>query len=208
VALPDDEDTLYETRSSTSVRRYHAPTKTEIRVTRHQGVPPRASLKKQQYAPPQPQACPHRRVHWLFFVGVGASATVVLYIAVIFVIIPQWDRMHDDAQYGYPRTYQCDADVKHGGVSHFMVENLHGHVVVIELLVNNLSKTTITPGPVLTGANADLEPVTVTFQDVNGDGLPDMLLTAGATQYVYLNTGHGFRAANADDHIKLEGGQP
>jgi hypothetical protein len=210
--LPDD-DVLYETRQHTSVRRYQqptqAPTHTEIRVTRHQGVPPRASQNQQQQYAPQRQAHPpRRRVHWLTLVGIGGCVTIMLYLVAILVIIPRWDKMQDDAHYGYPRTYQCDADVGHGGVSHFIVQNLHGHVFVLELPGENPSKITVTPGPVLTGAGADLEPATVTFQDVNGDRLPDMLLKIGTSQYVYLNTGHGFRPANANDHVRIEGVQP
>ncbi len=110
-------------------------------------------------------------------------------------------------QYGYPRTYQCDADVKHGGgISHFIVQNLHGHVFLIEMPMNNLSQSKMYPGPMLTGADADLAPATVIFHDVNGDRLPDMLVKVGTSQVtIYLNTGQGFRPANASDHITLGG---
>jgi hypothetical protein len=202
VALPDDEDPLYEMRSPTSVRRYHAPPQTEIRVTRHQGIPPRASQK--QHPPPQPQARPRRRIHWFFFVGVGMLAMLLLYYSVEGVSALE-QRLSDNAHYGYPRTFQCDANVEHSGVSHFIVENLHGHVFIIEMPMNHLNASRMYAGPVLTGADADLVPATVTFHDVNGDRLPDMLLTVGTARYIFLNTGQEFRPANANDHIMLGG---
>ncbi len=206
VALPDDDAPVYDMRSPTSVRRYHAPPRTEIRVTRHQGVPPRASKEQQQRAP-QSQTRPRRlrRSPW-FYVGVGMCAMLLLYYAIEEASALE-QRLSENAQYGYPRTFQCDANVKHdGGMSHFVVENLHGHVFMLEMPMNNLNASKLYPGPVLTGADADLAPATVRFRDVNGDGLPDMLLTVGTTQVtIYINTGQGFRLANANDHITLGG---
>ncbi len=43
--------------------------------------------------------------------------------------------------------------------------------------------------------NADLVPVTLSFQDVNGDHRPDMILHFQGTQVVFINDGSGFRPA-------------
>ena len=94
----------------------------------------------------------------------------------------------DDLHYGRPRTYQTDIDVGHGGVSHFTAENLGGHVLVYELPNNDPSKAKIYSGPTLIGDNASLMPVTLTFRDVNGDGLLDMILVVNGNEYAtFLN---------------------
>src|SRR5579875_1631603 len=127
----DDDDALYETRSHTSTRQYAptskaAPKHTIMRVTHHD-VPLRASLRQaptqehEQDAPirrqlPAPRQ--RRRVHWLTQVGVGMVLMLVLYLAGSAVY--SWGIVqYNDLRYGYPRTYQCDANVGHGGVSHF-----------------------------------------------------------------------------------------
>jgi hypothetical protein len=197
-----DEDTLYDVRQHTSVRRYApaAPQRTVMRITHHD-VPLRASLRQvpsqdEQPAPAKQQ--PTRRP--LFFVGVGMVLAVLLTIGG-HMAVAKWNDLQNTLHYGYPRTYQCDANVGHGGESHFIAQNLHGHVFIIELHANTPGKTVIYVGPVITGAGADREPVTISFQDENGDQLPDMLLQVGPTQYVYLNTGQGFRVTTQPSKI-------
>ena len=196
-----DEDALYETRMPNSTRRYvEAPPRTVMRVTHHQ-VPPRASLRQ---APTQdeqdiPARQPitsrqHPRVHWLVPVGVGMVLMLVLYLAGSAVYawgVDQYNTLH----YGYPRTFQYDANVQHGGMSHFIVVNLHGHVFMTEILASDPGNTKIYVGPVITGAGADRDPVTISFQDMNKDGRPDILLKIGTTVYLWLNTGQEFRPA-------------
>jgi hypothetical protein len=200
-----DEDTLYDMRSPNSTRRYAppvAPPRTVMRVTHH-NIPPRASLHQaltqdEQNAPgKQPTVQRARpRVHWLAPVGVGMVLMLVLYLAGSIVHawgVDQYNTLH----YGYPRTYQIDANVQHGGISHFIVVNLHGHVFVTEILANDPGNTKIYVGPVITGAGADREPVTISFQDANKDGRLDMWLKVGTTVYLWLNTGSAFRPAAA-----------
>jgi len=198
-----DEDALYETRSPNSTRRYAppaAPPRTVMRVTHHH-VPPRASLRQaptqdEQDIPAKPLAAPRQRprVHWLVPVGVGMVLMLVLSLAGSAVYawgVDQYNTLH----YGYPRTFQYDANVQHGGMSHFIVVNLHGHVFMTEILASDPGNTKIYVGPVITGAGADREPVTISFQDMNKDGRPDMLLKVGTTVYLWLNTGQEFRPA-------------
>jgi hypothetical protein len=189
-----DEDTLYDVRQPTSVRRYvpPAPQRIVMRVTHHT-IPPRASLRQvpsqdEQPAPAQQQST----LRPLFLVGVGMVLALLLVIGG-HLAVAKWNDLQNTLHYGYPRTFQCDADVGHGGVSHFIAQNLHGHVFIIELHATTPGKTMLYVGPVLTGVGADREPVTISFQDVNGDHLPDMLLQVGPTEYVYPNTGQGFR---------------
>ncbi|HEV2581039.1 MAG TPA: hypothetical protein VGT44_09315 [Ktedonobacteraceae bacterium] len=103
-----------------------------------------------------------------------------------------WQGVQADWSYGYPRVYQTDAVVGHhhdsaAHPSHFLVLNLHGQVDIIELPAGDPSQALIYTGPALTGAEADTEVVTVSFQDVNHDGRPDLVLHVGATEMVLLN---------------------
>jgi hypothetical protein len=43
------------------------------------------------------------------------------------------------------------------------------------------------------GAHADQDPVTIEFQDVNGDGKPDMIVHCNGNEYILYNTGHSFQ---------------
>jgi hypothetical protein len=201
-----DEDTLYETRFPNSTRRYApaSPQRTIVRVTHHQ-VPPRASLRQaltqdEQDIPLQQSTALRQRPHWLIPVSVGMLCMLVLSL-VGNMVYSVGVNTYNDMHYGYPRTFQCDANVGHGGESHFVAQNLHGRVFVIEMHINNPGKTMIYVGPTLTGPRADREPVTVSFQSENGDKLPDMLLQVGAMEYVYPNTGQGFRITTQPSKI-------
>jgi hypothetical protein len=208
---PEEDDALYNTRLPSSVRRYHAPpttaqTRTVMRVTKHHAPPQRASRQttqahQQTKCPPMQQA--QRRVHWLFYLGAVMLAALVLSIAASS--LAQWWHVQQDTwSYGYPRTFQYDADVKHGGISHFTVENLNGHIIIIETQINNLAQTKIYQGPVFEGPRTDLLPATIGFQDVNGDGYPDLILAVGTGRYIFINDHTGFRPTTPADKITGE----
>jgi hypothetical protein len=56
--------------------------------------------------------------------------------------------------------------------SHFIALNLDGHIKVIEISGGDSSKERVYIGPTIFSPNPELVPVTVSFQDVNGDGKP------------------------------------
>ena len=211
----EDDDAFYTTRMPNSVRRYAAPPattppRTVMRITRHQGPMQRASLTH-TYAPTdeEPEQAPiHRRtwrVHPSVYVGLTMLTMLVGWIA-LSSFSHWWQVQQDTLHYGMPRTFQVDADVRHGGMSHFTVENLNGHIVIYELVVTNMEQPYLYLGPVLSGAEADLQPVTVSFPDLNGDGYPDMVITLGNGRYPLINDHHGFRPVNAPDHLSGIGG--
>lgn len=199
-------ETMYDDRdespvSHSSARRYgtalqQASPRTIVRVTRHQGPPvQRASLMQPQTEEPYqlPRAQRKRfQKPWPFYVGLCLLVMLVGWI-LLSMALHGIQVLSDNLTYGTPRTFQCDADVGHGGVSHFTLENLHGHIVITEVQVDNPAKAKIYLGPVLTGTDADLAPATITFTDVNGDGIPDMVLTVENTQHVFLGTKDGFQ---------------
>jgi hypothetical protein len=211
-AEEDDDDRLYDVRVPTSARRYAAPTtsapRTVMHITRHQGPPPiqRAS-RVQSPTSEEPQQAPisqrKGRLHPTVYVGVAMLVMIVGWMA-LSSLLQWWQVQQDNWHYGMPRTFQIDADVRHGEVSHFIVVNLHGHILVTEMQVNNLQKTKVYTGPAFSGAGTDLEPATIHFQDVNGDGYPDMIIAVGTGRYLLMNDHSGFRPSTPADKLTGE----
>jgi hypothetical protein len=139
------------------------------------------------------------RLHGLFWLGVVLLVMIAGWVA--FTTIAHWWLVtRDDWQYGRPRTFQIDANVGHGTgstpTSHFIAMNLSGHIEVIEIPGGDARKSKIYVGPTLIGDGQDVMPVTLTFADVNNDGLPDMVLHIGDGRYLFLNHRDGtFQAA-------------
>jgi hypothetical protein len=209
-AEEEDDDRLYDVRVPTSARRYAAPTtsapRTVMRVTRHQGSPPPMQRASRVQSPvsEEPQQAPisqrKGRLHPTVYIGVAMLVMIVGWMA-LSSLLQWWQVQQDTWHYGYPRTFQIDADVRHGGISHFIAVNLHGHILITEMQVNNLQKTKVYTGPVFSGAGTDLAPVTIRFQDVNGDGYPDMILAVGTGRYLLINDHSGFRPSTPADKL-------
>jgi hypothetical protein len=142
--------------------------------------------------------------------GAGALAALAVYVAVSAAV--EWTSIKlDDLQYGRPRTAQLDAFVGHGeadGVpTHFIAMNLSRRVTVIELPGGDGSKATTIIGPYLFGANEDLTPVQASAQDVNGDGKPDLVVSAKNEQLIYLNDGAAFKLITQEQQATLRKAQ-
>ncbi len=75
--------------------------------------------------------------------------------------------------------------------------NLNRRVLIIELPGGESSKAKIYNGPILIGQGQDLAPVTLTFQDVNGDGLVDMIVNVQDAHFVYINDSGTFRPSHS-----------
>jgi hypothetical protein len=217
-------DAVYDTRRPTSTRCYQVPVKQGPQaLIRYHQVPPRSSRTHEQ--PPMQQPAPRRRSepraaapgllarrdnhlqwHWSVSVGFGMIAILVLF-AGGQMVLHWWNATQDNLHYGFPRTYQCDAVVGHhdspAHPSHFIALNLDGHIEVIEFPGGDASHARVYLVSQLVGANAQETPVTLTFQDVNGDGKPDMLVHFGGETIVFLNDHGAFRPATPADHILL-----
>jgi hypothetical protein len=187
-------------RRGTSVMR--AGPRSIIRVTTHEGaLPIQRASKIQPYTQPAPESTPviQRRQapkHCLFYIGIGLC---VMLLGGIWVnMLVRWVQVTwDDRHYGRPRTYQTDADVGHGGVSHFTVENLGGHIFIMEIIPADPKKIHLYVGPAVTGGDASLAVATISFKESNQSGLPDMVITVnGGATYVFVNTKDGFKPLN------------
>ena len=140
-----------------------------------------------------PEPPPKQHTHWLVYIGIGMIA-----LWVGLQMLGTWWSAHQlDATYGSPRTYQVDEVVGHADSTdhptHFMFLNLKGRVVIVELPGGNVAHARIYNGPAIIGDNPAQIPVTAEFQDVNGDGKIDMLVSVGTQQFTYINDGAQFK---------------
>lgn len=136
-----------------------------------------------------------RRFHWLVFVGLALLVMILGWLA-LSALGSWWQTMQDDWSYGRPRTFQIDQVVGHHdssrNPSHFIAMNLNRHILVIEIPGGDVSKSVVYSGPTLLGPGQDLTPVTLSFQDLNHDGKPDMIVNVQGSQFIYLNVNGTF----------------
>ena len=209
----EDDDEVWPPRLSSSTRRYDVPAEQTTweymqgnrRYIFHQGPPPVRQTPPQQAAySEEPRA--RNRTHWMLIFGIGMMAMLALWV-LGSLLVNWWTLTQDDWHYGRPRTSQIDAAVGHGdsaaNPSHFIALNLNRHVVIIELPGGEASKARIYSGPTLLGNRQDLAPVTLSFKDVNGDGLPDMLVHVQDQTFVMINDHGQFRPLRPGEHITL-----
>ena len=145
------------------------------------------------------------RFHWLVYLGIGMVVMLILWI-VGAIALNWWQSYLNDLRYGHPPTSQCDARVGHNDTqtqSHFLTLNLHHRVEVIEFPGGDATKAKVYLGPILTGQDSDLDIVTVSFKDVNGDGKPALILSVENAKYIYINDNGAFRPLHADKHINM-----
>jgi hypothetical protein len=152
-----------------------------------------------------------RNIHWLFYIGVGMLATLVLWMAGSTALA--WVlQVRDNVTYGYPRTYQTDAVVGHNDSpqkpSHFIAMNLNRQAVVVEFMGGDPSKAVTYVAPIyIAGNGGDMAPVTLEFRDVTGDGKPDMIvhihLPSQDQISVFVNDSTKFRPVNGNDKIRV-----
>ncbi len=207
------DDRLYDTRLPSSALRYqqtmqHATPRTLMRVTRHEGTRPPIQRASRFQAQTQ-QHTPIPWMHWLFRVGMGVLLLIVVVTigGVLFTLLGTWWQTYqDDQHYGRPRTFQTDQAIGHGDSiahpSHFIAFNLHGHTQVIELPEGDATKMKVYLGPILTPSH-ELDPVTVSFEDINGDGKLDMILTVDNLRIAFINENGLFRPLHPDEHVNM-----
>jgi hypothetical protein len=130
------------------------------------------------YQPIKPtRRLPKTHFHWLVWVGLAMFIMIAGWL--LFSSLSSWfTTWQDDMHYGRPRTYQTDAVVGHNDSaehpSHFIALNLNGKIFVIEIPGGDPSHAQVYIAPTLFGAGQDLVPVTLSFEDCDGNGSPDL----------------------------------
>lgn len=146
-------------------------------------------------------------VHPLLYLGVGMIAMLALW-TLLTSAIGWWNTTWDDIHYGRPRTFQMDAFVGQnetiGTPSHFIAINLNGRIEIIEFPGGDGSKARIYLGPQLYETGGDLIPVTLSFADVNGDHLPDMIIHFQSSRIVFINNQGGFRPLRPEERVPVQ----
>lgn len=193
-ALPN---ALFTSGSTTSTR----SVTTATTQRRPRSIPPRASALTSaqvqvKYGQPPPRRkdteAPTRkwRPHPLFFIGLALIVAILGWV--VLTSVAAWvTNMENHWHYGYPRTAQYDVVVGHNDSSahpsHFIALNYNGQVEVIEFPGGDVSHARLYTGFDVLGQDASLSPVTLSFQDVNGDGKLDMIVTVENSHLVFLN---------------------
>lgn len=195
-----ERHTIPPRRTATQARIPALPTTSTARIARDEEEQAQQSRKTRV---PSRLHRGSRRPHWLFFVGLAMSAMILSWVVVSAV--SSWGQTTlNDLRYGRPRTYQTDAVVGHHdsvqNPSHFIAMNLNRHIIVIEIPGGDVSKSVVYSGPTLLGPDQDLTPVTLSFEDINHDGKPDMIMNVQGSQFVFLNEKGTFVPTNQNSN--------
>jgi hypothetical protein len=211
----EEDESYYTTRLPTSARRYqgYALSPEEVYQSgntryhvRYMDVPKRTS-RQDQLPPAQheryteevaavPQA--KRHLHPVAWFGIFCVLLIVGWIGLNFCT-SWYQNVQNDWTYGQQRHFEINAVVGHSDSpahpSHFTAENNNGQIIVIELPGGNVAKAKIYQIETVPG-NAGNPPVKLSFQDMNGDGKPDMIVQIGDNNAVIyltlLNNGTQF----------------
>jgi hypothetical protein len=139
-----------------------------------------------------------RSIHPLLYLGVGMIAMLAL-VVLAFSAKTGVQNTLNDWTYGNPRVYQTDTVVGHhdspANPTHFIAVNLYRHILIIEIPGQDTSKMKVYNITTLFGDGENLTPVTLSFQDVTGNGKLDMLIHINNSVVAYINENGGFRPA-------------
>ena len=195
----DADDYTAQARTPRSAMRYQYTRPAQYRGQTVLPTPPQ-QLRRQRLtgnAPGQQQRAPRRRSkHWSLYLVTGIATMTALVIG-LYSLGSWWQHVQDDWTYGMPRTYQTDAVVGHNHdssshPSHFLAVNLKGRIEVFELPAGDPTKVRVFFGPMISGNGADQVVVTITFADIDHDGIPDLILHYGDSAEVLYNKGGTF----------------
>ena len=197
---PEDNPYITTIRS-----RFNAPTTTFIEEDEEAFTrpPTRTSARRYDLAPytkrgeQRTEELPRPGKHPMFYIGI-CLVIMVAFLTAYTLVSPELQKWSDDRAYGYPRTFQTDANVGHAGTEHFITLNNHGTIEVLEIpnYPSPANQTRLYIIVRLTNQGADLVPATLSFPDINGDGKPDMQVTvldgSNPSVWVLFNNGTSF----------------
>ena len=135
-----------------------------------------------------------RRAHFLVFVGIGMLCFLSLYIVWNALVIPWWQGVEDQWQYGQGRITRFEADVGHGGVSTFLAFVLNRQVIIIEAPNGGMEHATYYKTGTLMSSFS--QPPVISLSVARVDNISDCLIVhvEGMTSDIVLyNNGSGFQ---------------
>jgi hypothetical protein len=204
-SLPPEETAYFASRSRYTAPAAHANVDIDEEGGEVYTRPPsRTSARRYDLAPyrhgrgeRRTEELPRQGKHPMFYIGI-CLVIMVVFLTAYTLIPPALQKWSDDRTYGYPRTFQTDANVGHGGVEHFLALNNHGTIEVLEIPTNPspLSQPRLYIIVRLSSQGADLVPATLSFPDVNGGGKPDIQVTvldgSNPSVWILFNNGTTF----------------
>jgi len=127
--------------------------------------------------------------------AVGMVLTLALWWMGATLLVPWGIGIMDQWDYGTARLSQLDANVGHGGISHFIAQYDNGQVIVIEFRGGDPTKAR-TFSQLVLGTDQTLRVVTLEVRDINNDGKPDLLIHVEGMSigFILYNTGDSFQA--------------
>jgi hypothetical protein len=129
--------------------------------------------------------------HW-YFLGLGALAFIGVFTGIQKLVIPALNNLQDQWHYGDSRIVQLDANVGHGGMSHFLAQWYHRRILVIEIPANNPHAIhTYSLEPLTTNGEGTIKLI---VEDENHDGRPDLVIQIddNPMAIILYNTGTAF----------------
>jgi hypothetical protein len=137
------------------------------------------------------------RQHWFPLVA-GMALMLLFYYGCTMYVLPFVAEVHDQWTYGDARLTQYDANVGHGGSSHFLAEYWHGRIVVIEFPGGNVNHAQVYTLLMTSTTDQTHRSVTLSLRVVNphgSPGKPDLVVsvTGFSASVVFYNTGNAFQ---------------
>jgi hypothetical protein len=135
-----------------------------------------------------------RKTPWRRYFVLGMFLFLAGFLIWNLWIVPIYNNIQTQWHYGDARITLLLADVGHGGVSTFIAFDNGGQVIVIELPGGSIDHARLYRTGEIVGDNADHRIITLSTQDVNGDGKPDLIIHVEgmSSSMVMYNTGSSF----------------
>jgi hypothetical protein len=123
--------------------------------------------------------------------------TMIIVLSIIItwnaVVVPWWQGVQDQWQYGSSRITQIDANVGHGGECHFIAQYYKGAIVVIEIPFSSVNNTHTYTIPGIAGNSSTPIILLSTTKDTQSGRLDLVIQVEGTNfQTVLYNTGSAF----------------
>ncbi len=151
-----------------------------------------------------------RKTPWLgnYHQSILYALLLILFVTSALPVLVEQGRIKlDDLRYGQPRTTHLSAYIgrgeEQGLPTHFMALNLNQRVVVFVMPGGDSTHAQVLNGPYLFGAREHLTPIALRVEDVNKDGLGDLMIGAKHEEVIYVNTGETFRLITGEERQAL-----